>query len=191
MVTAARLSATFPYVTPVSRAWPDTEARSAQHIADGGYYDNTGMLTALEGLGEVLRANPGRYQHRPVGVLRLAAFPDFQGRPIRDRSTWYQAIAPLVTQFSVLRAAQVDRMNTELEHFTSYWCSQGIEVALFTFQFRRDAPPLTCSFTPSQRRTIAAEWLSEANQAALRRLVAVMSADGGADPCPSPSAPSR
>ncbi len=58
LFTAARLSATFPYVTPVSVArLPNglSEAQkqknrfcAEQHLADGGYYDNDGMDSAME-----------------------------------------------------------------------------------------------------------------------------------------------
>jgi hypothetical protein len=42
-VTAARLSATFTYVTPVSRALCCPPRQHRYHIADGGYYDNYGL----------------------------------------------------------------------------------------------------------------------------------------------------
>ena len=188
VVTAARLSATFPYVTPVSRAWPDSQDRAGQHFADGAYYDNTGMLTALQWLGDVFEASPERYQGRPVAVIRVASFPDFDSVTVKDRSTWYQLIAPLVAQFAVSRTGQVDRMNTELEQFTKSWCSQGIEVVPFTFQFRADSPPFTWSLTPSQRAAIGDEWNSEANQTTLRRLVQTMmeanAAEAPPDACP-------
>ncbi len=40
-VTAARLSASFTYVTPVSRALCCPPRQHRYHVADGGYYDNT------------------------------------------------------------------------------------------------------------------------------------------------------
>jgi hypothetical protein len=58
LFTVARLSATFPYVTPVAIASPPRGAQSPrlegdtfcyqQHLADGGYYDDDGMDTAME-----------------------------------------------------------------------------------------------------------------------------------------------
>jgi hypothetical protein len=41
-ITAARLSATFTYVTPVSRALCCPPRQHRYHVADGGYYDNYG-----------------------------------------------------------------------------------------------------------------------------------------------------
>lgn len=55
IATAARLSANFPYVSPVDRADTEGDCNSvgdAQcgtfHLADGGYYDNDGVATAVE-----------------------------------------------------------------------------------------------------------------------------------------------
>ena len=49
VVTAARLSATFPYVSPSPRN-PDINIKRNYHIADGGYFDNSGVVTAIEWL---------------------------------------------------------------------------------------------------------------------------------------------
>lgn len=53
--TAARLSANFPYVSPVARADAEGDCTSVGdsrcgtfHLADGGYYDNDGVATAVE-----------------------------------------------------------------------------------------------------------------------------------------------
>jgi hypothetical protein len=45
---AARLSATFSYVSPVAAAMCPSGCVMDEHLADGGYYDNDGMATALE-----------------------------------------------------------------------------------------------------------------------------------------------
>lgn len=55
IATAARLSANFPYVSPVDRADAEGDCASVGdsrcgtfHLADGGYYDNDGVATAVE-----------------------------------------------------------------------------------------------------------------------------------------------
>jgi len=58
LYTAARLSASFPYVSPVAVAklpdeltttqTDDNHFCADQHLADGGYYDNDGMDAAME-----------------------------------------------------------------------------------------------------------------------------------------------
>lgn len=47
--TAARLSATFPYVSPLGRASQGL-VKNGYHVGDGGYYDNSGLLSAVEWL---------------------------------------------------------------------------------------------------------------------------------------------
>ena len=49
-VTAARLSATFPYVSPSARNPTEIKTDLNYHIIDGGYFDNSGIVTAIEWL---------------------------------------------------------------------------------------------------------------------------------------------
>jgi hypothetical protein len=68
LVTAARLSATFPVVSPSARAsgvWP---TRYRYHFVDGGYYDNYGMATLVEWLDDVFHARPS---HGPIMLLQI------------------------------------------------------------------------------------------------------------------------
>jgi hypothetical protein len=52
--TAARLSATFPYVSSASRV-PEQVSANGIHFIDGGYYDNDGTASAMEFLYFALR----------------------------------------------------------------------------------------------------------------------------------------
>ncbi|MEM6703881.1 MAG: hypothetical protein AAF690_14285 [Acidobacteriota bacterium] len=52
--TAARLSATFPWVTPIARPTTYKGAGSHAHFADGGFYDNFGVVSALHWIDTVL-----------------------------------------------------------------------------------------------------------------------------------------
>ena len=53
LVTAARLSATFPYVSSAARVGGDTKISPVQHFIDGGYFDNDGTSTAIEFLQQI------------------------------------------------------------------------------------------------------------------------------------------
>jgi hypothetical protein len=82
--TAARLSATFPFVTPTGRPNMQnqntkTSPRSAasippcgggdQHLVDGGYYENSGLVGAIEWIDDALTdlSNPGKNpKHYPL-----------------------------------------------------------------------------------------------------------------------------
>jgi hypothetical protein len=93
-VTAARLSATFPYVSPVSRGRSNQalagccQPADGYHVADGGYYDNFGLVVALEWINEVVgkyRVPVWRLPCHTAGcsnkiakiiLIRINAFPD-------------------------------------------------------------------------------------------------------------------
>jgi hypothetical protein len=54
-VTAARLSSTYPWITPVARPEPSTGPKVAgEHLSDGGYFDNFGIVTLAEWLDAVM-----------------------------------------------------------------------------------------------------------------------------------------
>ncbi|HIF32427.1 MAG TPA: patatin-like phospholipase family protein, partial [Planctomycetaceae bacterium] len=53
VVVAARLSATFPWVTPITRI-DHADGRPVLHVADGAYVDNYGITTMVEWLEQVL-----------------------------------------------------------------------------------------------------------------------------------------
>jgi hypothetical protein len=75
LATAARLSATFPYVSSAGRIASNALttlrcARGASHFVDGGYFDNDGTATAIEFLQHAFSAStqantsPRRHHHR-------------------------------------------------------------------------------------------------------------------------------
>lgn len=85
-VTAARLSATFPYVSPVARGhYPgdrkdDTPPVWGLHVADGGYYDNYGTTMAAEWIKDAFQRH--RDQIGRIIMISIDAFPEkFDGNP--------------------------------------------------------------------------------------------------------------
>jgi hypothetical protein len=76
-VTAARLSATFPYVSPVAKGRYINDRRlpaQGMHIADGGYYDNFGVTVAVEWIKQIT-AEYGS-QLGKIIVITIDAFPE-------------------------------------------------------------------------------------------------------------------
>jgi hypothetical protein len=76
-VTAARLSATFPYVSPVAEGRYINDQRlpvHGLHIADGGYYDNFGVTVAVEWIKQIA-AEYGS-QLGKIIVIKINAFPE-------------------------------------------------------------------------------------------------------------------
>lgn len=85
MVSAARLSASFPYVTPIAKAaWDDehnTRRLPPTHVSDGGYFDNFGVLAAVEWIQDLLTTPPPTPQQTaiadrigPIILIEIRAF---------------------------------------------------------------------------------------------------------------------
>src|SRR5262249_45399591 len=105
VVTAARLSATFPFVTPASRPIMKSAWEPQSHVVDGGYYDNYGVSTLVEWLDlglEELQKNKTMPDKLRVLVLQIheTADPTNTTPPTGSTRGWfYQAFAPLQAMF--------------------------------------------------------------------------------------------
>lgn len=165
IVTAARLSATFPYVTPASRS----NGKGPQpHVVDGGYYDNYGMATLVEWLDQALEASYREIKQVMVIEIRGAkADPN----PARQRHTQYrgwffQAFAPLLTLANVRSAGQVAHNDIEIELLKQKW--QGrVRIRRLLFEFPEIATPLSWHLTHEEQDCISAGW-SKIGRRALR-----------------------
>ena len=111
--TAARLSATFPYVSPGTRAYAVDEAQqqtpqmlSPYHVVDGGYFDNYGVATIAEWL-----ENPLLSLADELGVARIllieTRFGSAQESP-DPQSGWMSTfLGPLSALYNVRGASAV------------------------------------------------------------------------------------
>ncbi len=132
IVSAARLSATFPWVSPIARPARDTvDDRRAYHLADGGYFDNHGVATAVDFLRTLKReldasgvatgddrGDAGRPKVLLIQIRAAAA-------PVRDADDGdgftYAVAGPGVAMLQVRAAAQVARNEVELELLRESW----------------------------------------------------------------------
>jgi len=132
VTTAARLSATFPYVTPAARALIPAKlesehgARSAisrYHVVDGGYVDNEGSVTSVDWINRLLTHYGGRRnEERPfdrVLLLRIQAFPinvgQASGKIAGSASGWRSVLlGPLDAMMTVRSASQTERGDLEV-----------------------------------------------------------------------------
>jgi hypothetical protein len=169
VVTAARLSATFPYVTPASRS----DAPGPQpHIVDGGYYDNYGMSTLVEWLDEALAdtatidAGDGKPKVKSVLVLQIHGAPvetdQRDARHAQYRGWFFQAVAPLMTLAAVRSAGQIAHNDIELELLQKKWFEVGVPIHNATFEFPDPNAPLSWHLTPRQQDAILDTWLNGA-----------------------------
>lgn len=155
VATAARLSATFPYVSAEAQA-SQGSAKARVHLGDGGYYDNSGVLSALEWLEE---ASPALKSH-PVLLLLIDAEP---GAPeAGKRWSWQrQFFAPLDTLMKVRTSSQLLRSAFELGIGLRQLQSggSGLKVIAIPFLFSTSAPsPLSWHLTSDQLATITTNW---------------------------------
>lgn len=169
MRTAARESATFPYITPAAKIESRVDTAFRYHHVDGGYYDNYGVVSALQWLNIAFsdRADAGKL---PVDVLfiDIISFPaDAEPSSVARGGGIFQLTVPLQTQYNVRGAGQAAHANAELSLFIDFarrkW---GYQVQRVTFRFSGDpkgpAPPLSWHLKDPEITQIKNEWLSGA-----------------------------
>jgi len=139
VITAARLAATFPYVTPVAR--PSNGAQSV-HLIDGGYWDNHAVVTVLEWLLEA------EINGRPVLVIKIPPPPEPEA-PSTNRAWPWQTIAPLQAGISMRTDAQ--RTRNELEQKLFDKGQKGIVWAEFPYRDSDTASDTLLSWHLSRR----------------------------------------
>jgi hypothetical protein len=153
--TAARLSATFPYVSAAARA--DTPAATF-HVADGAYYDNYGIASLIDWLDEALSA-PGSRITRVLVLQLRGAPPDHDPRD-RVRGWFYQAYAPLETMLNVRTSAQLTHNDEELELLRRAYAGR-VAIDSAVFQFCGEGAPLSWHLTTPQKHAIDTEWRAD------------------------------
>src|SRR5581483_3440439 len=114
--TMVRLSATFPFVSPICRPWPirGTKWRedSAYHFADGGYIDNEGMVTVIEWLYDLLDPDyfPAEERQRKfdrILIIRIVPFPAAATRRAAQGKGWlYSTLGPIQALMNVRTSSQ-------------------------------------------------------------------------------------
>jgi len=179
--TAARLSATFAFVTPAARAdlFDDAAAGTrptdhrGHHIIDGGYYDNFGVTSALDWLDPVLAARLGGrdLDFERVVIIQLRAFRRPNPRDVPAKSGAVAALlGPLVGLEAIRDGAAVSRNDIELSRFAAGWTARlrapangrPVEVCVATLQPRRGAEgPLSWHLTAKDKKQLADSWLDE------------------------------
>ncbi len=146
VVTAARLSAAFPFVTPIGRPAAGSVPDSiAYHVADGGYYDNFGVMSAIEFLRAVLpayvRADPVSGVRRTrVVLLQIRLAPGERPAAATGSGWLYAAIGPAVTMLNVRQAAQRARNELELSLLREAWEKQGVAIESIEFELPAGGP---------------------------------------------------
>lgn len=177
IATAARLSASFPYITPAARASSDGSPGQRMHIVDGGYYDNYGMSSLIEWLNEALEndeklcKNPkledvSSCQNRITDVLvvqirgNTAADTNSLANVESGKGWYYQLAAPLLAMTNVRTTGQLSHNEAEFNLFQNYWRGKiNIETAIFQYENGNKEPsPLSWHLTDRQKQNVRDAW---------------------------------
>jgi hypothetical protein len=110
--SAVHVSARFTYLSPAGLI--DTGRPGAArwlHLVDGGYFDNSGAVTAAEIVNAVLHAHAGLGATRPIRliVLHLPNEPVDAGGTASDWSGWRRVLGEMLDPVRALLATRVAR----------------------------------------------------------------------------------
>jgi hypothetical protein len=159
--TGARLSATFPYVSPLTRP-SQGPIRYGYHVGDGGYYDNSGLLSTIEWLDDAGAA----LNNYNVLLIIIDAKPGATD----PGSVWpwqKQLVGPLETLVDVRTASQQLRDSFDLQMATGYLAAKNIRVVPEKFLFASNSPsPLSWHLTPGEIQEIGDAWKMPENMQA-------------------------
>jgi hypothetical protein len=164
--TAVRLSATFPFISPICRPLPLPESswreQDAYHCADGGYVDNEGMVTVIEWLNALLDGG-GALAFDQVLLIRLMPFPEeVSAAPAKQGEGWlYSTVGPIEALQNVRTASQAGRNNLAVDLFSEAARRKGVRVEAATFTFESAdgmSPPLSWMLTEAQKDEVERAW---------------------------------
>jgi hypothetical protein len=200
--TAARLSATFPWVSPMAIAGLDQGGRRlarperpGPHVGDGGYYDNFGVASAVNWVETVLAGREAAFSRRGILVVVISASPfgpfDHDPPSQGERGWFYATVGPLVALAHVRGSTQLMRNRVELDLMQQKWRLRGVP---FTYViFEPSGPgPLSWKLTEHERQRVLAHWGESPNPerlADLRRCFLDMRSCQGEPRPPMPEGP--
>ena len=150
-VAAARMSASFPFVTPTPRP-----REVAYHFADGGYYDNYGVGAAVAFL-QLAYAVPTPLPRR-VLLIEIRARRAERHRPGSISRLLFQWHSPADTILNSRDTAQRDRNDTTLHLLTLALAARGVTLDRVVFEIPRSEVPLSWHLTAAQMDTIRHDW---------------------------------
>ncbi len=127
VATAVRLSASFPYVTPISRPSLDEDGKPVMpsvRMGDGAYADNDGIMTALESISQLIdKFSRRKPEERPFDRILLinidnygtdASHASFNKSGGQLEALSYATIGPLLGLSNVRGASQAERGQLEV-----------------------------------------------------------------------------
>ncbi len=177
VTTAARASATFPWVSPLARpcAAPcgaREQERAGLHLADGGYYDNYGVATAIAWLGSLDVRQRDELRGRTVLLVLIRAFsldaPNPEGSTAVSTRAPFDSLrsglfGPILTMYNVRNASQSLRNDAEIKLFRQAARGElGIEIEPIEFELTAPSP-LSWKLTCAEKRKILDGFVCSSN----------------------------
>lgn len=183
VTTAARLSATFPYVSPMARNdinnklidSSDNEIKNKEgktiiqnyHMADGGYFDNAGAFTALEWLDRLLEKDNDVLKIKKVVLIQINAFPEdiLKTHEIGEKGFLTVGIGPFTALNGVRNSTQIARNIEAVKLIKNRWEKEEIKIQDFAFTFpekneqgKEYNQPLSWRLTKPQKNNLKDAW---------------------------------
>ena len=175
VLTAARLSAAYPYVSPAARA--NNGRGGGVHIVDGGYYDNYGISSLAEWLdaeldkGVVKNVLVLQIQETPTEACEHPedepAAPAGPGSDERESAHgwFYQLFAPVDTLLSVRNTGQFSHNGIEFKLLKDKWeekeQQEKVKITPVVFGYDGPKPPLSWHLTEAQKEALREDWRKE------------------------------
>ena len=168
LMTAARLSASFPYVSPAARTFDLEPLCPDYHLQDGGYFDNYGIFSLITWLRHGLEPFGDHPPFNKILLIRLNAFPEGQVYP--TVAGWRgQLVYPPEGFLHARDTAQQNAGDTAVEILSDQLKGQGIHLQPADFRYEVKGttpqiekacsnPPLNWVLTPRQKECFEAVW---------------------------------
>ena len=187
--TAARLSATFSYVSPAARAacldYKNKSRISAGenspgrlHLIDGGYHDNYGVASALDWLSAALEANLKEAKELPVSriaLVEIRAKPDIPADTAQNEwsSSWLGPFWGLFNSWGYVQISSNDTaVNRRIADFKDRLATSAKGVQFDSFVFISDRTgPLSWHLSEEQKVNLRSSWHTDENQKVLAKLL--------------------
>jgi Patatin-like phospholipase len=168
--TAARLSSTFPYVSPAAR--PERWGKEPHHLVDGGIYDNFGLLAAMDWLDD---ARMGARKEQAVALVEIRPSPGRTEPPLVDAYEYlrlknhgwsFQIVAPLTAVLKVRDDEQLKADHVERDLYIEHLAGLNPKMTLTPFEFAYPVMgddcdaivPESWKMTPREQRCVDEAW---------------------------------
>lgn len=191
--SAARLSATFSYVSPAARAAcldPVANEREAAasdslgrlHLIDGGYHDNFGVASALDWIVSH-QSSDGGLPFERIALIEIRAKPDIPSA--REQNEWSSAwLGPFWGLFNSWGFAQTSANDTAVNQLIARFKDdlRKRKVCIDSFVFvPKWAGPLSWHLSEEQKAILRQQWDEGTNPAVLENLKKFLAASHGDD----------